>query len=228
MEREFWLERWDTGQLGWHQNRYNPALIRHWPTLGLSTDAAVLVPMCGKSGDMRMLAHTGHRIVGVELARKALDEFFEEQVAAGEPSGADLSIQAVGGFTRYSQGLYNLYAGDFFDFDRAIATPSWPAAVYDRGALVALPPQMRVRYVEHLDTLLDVGAQILLIALEYEQSILGGPPFSVTEAEIERQFGGAYDIACLERDPTDQLPPRFREAGIESADETVFRLVKTR
>ena len=43
---------------------------------------------------------------------------------------------------------YKLYCGDFFD----LTAPelSGVSAYYDRGALVALPPEMRVRYVDHL------------------------------------------------------------------------------
>ena len=40
--------------------------------------------------------------------------------------------------------------------------------VYDRAALIALPPNVRADYARHLQTLLTPTARIFLITLEYE------------------------------------------------------------
>ncbi len=78
MDPEFWLERWRTRQVGFHQPTPHSALDRWWPTLGVPPGARVYVPLCGKSIDMVWLAAHGHRVVGSELSPLAVEEFFGE------------------------------------------------------------------------------------------------------------------------------------------------------
>jgi thiopurine S-methyltransferase len=69
-------------------------------------------------------------------------------------------------------------------------------------------------------------AHILLIALEYDQDAVPGPPHSVTEAEVEKLFGARCRIELLERTETSKLPPHFVKAGLETGAETVYNIVK--
>ena len=78
LEKEFWLERWRTNQIGFHQTDFNARLMQHWPTLGVPNDARVFVPLCGKSRDMLWLAQQGHPVLGVELSPTAVEAFFAE------------------------------------------------------------------------------------------------------------------------------------------------------
>ena len=75
MERDFWLERWEKGETGWHRDDVHPRLVEHWPALALPTKSRVLVPLCGASLDMGWLARQGHEVIGVELAQRALEAF---------------------------------------------------------------------------------------------------------------------------------------------------------
>ena len=77
MEREFWLERWRSDEIGFHQSEFNARLMHYWPALALPKDTRVFVPLCGKSRDMLWLANAGHRVIGVELAATAVQTFFE-------------------------------------------------------------------------------------------------------------------------------------------------------
>ena len=86
MGRDFWLTRWAKKQIGFHQGSYNRALIEYWPKLGVSERAAVLVPLCGKSLDMRWLEAVGHAVYGVDFSESAISEYFEE---AGETPQCD-------------------------------------------------------------------------------------------------------------------------------------------
>lgn len=70
MQADFWQARWQRNEIGFHLSEVNPYLLRHWPTLGLSADSRVLVPLCGKSLDLSWLAGQGHAVLGVELAEK--------------------------------------------------------------------------------------------------------------------------------------------------------------
>lgn len=217
MEHDFWLERWQQDQLGWHLPDTNPLLEKHWATLGITRGAAVFVPLCGKSLDMRYLESLGHAVTGIELSEKAIGAYFEE---GGE------TPERTDGFylTRYQGERTTLYCGDFFD----LSAPDilGVRAVYDRGGLVALPPVLREQYADHMLRVIPEHAHILLIALEYDQSRVGGPPHSVTEAEVARLFGERCRIECLERAETDKLPPHFVNAGLESGTETVYNIIK--
>ncbi len=65
MDANFWQDCWQRGDIGFHQPRVLPLLQKHWPTLALPAGGRVLVPLCGKSLDMRWLAEQGHRVLGV-------------------------------------------------------------------------------------------------------------------------------------------------------------------
>jgi thiopurine S-methyltransferase len=66
-------------------------------------------------------------------------------------------------------------------------------ASYDRAALIALPVSMRDRYAPHLQAITD-GAPQLLIGLEYDQSRIDGPPFSIDGAEVARLYGATCSL----------------------------------
>src|SRR5665647_3863458 len=76
MEKDFWLERWEQEQTGFHQNEINPYLRQHWQHL--AGNGPVFVPLCGKSLDMLWLRKQGLDVVGVELSPIAVEAFFEE------------------------------------------------------------------------------------------------------------------------------------------------------
>ena len=56
---EMWLERWQEGRTGWHEDTGNESLMRHWRVTG----RRVLVPLCGKTPDMRWLADHGNQVI---------------------------------------------------------------------------------------------------------------------------------------------------------------------
>ena len=205
---EGWLDRWATGRTGWHEEDGNAALKSYWP---VNTDAKrVLVPLCGKSHDLVWLARRGHEVVGVELAEEAIHEFFADN---------DLAYRAESGehLDRYSADdlPISIYCGDYFRFDAAPFD-----ALYDRGALVAMPETLRPAYVEHTRKLLRPDAIRLLITLEYDQGVVQGPPFSVPLSEI-----GTYwsDLVRVEEfDDIETCPPKFRAAGLTDIKEVVW------
>ena len=67
--------------------------------------------------------------------------------------------------------------------------------VYDRAALIALPPAMRKRYAERLAQRIEPGVEMLLVSLEFAGD--GGPPFSVPENEIRELFEPAFTVIRL-------------------------------
>lgn len=185
MNPEFWHERWQRGEIGWHLDQVNAHLEAHWPRLQLPLSSQVLVPLCGKSRDLLWLAARGHRVLGVELSPLAVAGFFSEQGLTPERS-------PDGPFDRFELDEIRLLCGDFFDLRRAQIGDL--AAFYDRGALIALPPELRGPYAQRLAALTPAGSRGLLITLEYTQGEMAGPPFSVPEDEVGALFGGAFRV----------------------------------
>ena len=205
MEQSFWLERWQSNQLGWHREDVNPLLRAHWPRLGLAPRSRVFVPLCGKTLDMGYLASEGHEVLGCELSGIAARAFFAE-------AGIERRHRQEGHFARHEGGGVTILEGDLFNLDNALL--AGVAGVFDRGALVALPPDTRARYVAHMKRVLPRSAQTLLISLEYDQSRIGGPPFSVVEAEVRDLYDETHEVELLCSENTEEIPPRFTEAGL--------------
>jgi len=99
--------------------------------------------------------------------------------------------------------------------------------VYDRAALIALPPEMRKGYVDHLTAIIPDDTRILLITLDYDSSEMQGPPFNVTDDEVFRLYGEDYEINhVLKRDMARDNPFAKRRGLRNGATESVFTLVK--
>src|SRR5690606_29941819 len=138
MDAQFWLDRWREGRTNFHQARVAPPLQKYWPALGLAPGSLVLVPLAGKSLDMLWLARQGLRVLGVELSPRAVEQCFAE-------NGLRPQVRDSAQGRHYAAGDIELICGDIFDLDDA--TLAACAGVYDRAALVALPADMRGRYV---------------------------------------------------------------------------------
>lgn len=215
MQADFWQARWQRNEIGFHLSEVNPYLLRHWPTLGVSADSRVLVPLCGKSLDLAWLAGQGHAVLGVELAEKAVEDFFAEQELKPE-------IQSHGAFKVYRAGALELWCGDFFALTAEDVAGC--AALYDRAALIALPPEMRQRYVAHLTGIFPAGSAGLLVTLDYEQGQMQGPPFSVPDDEVRRLLGADWQLEPLECHDVLGENWRFLQRGLTRLEERVYRL----
>ncbi|WP_248752328.1 thiopurine S-methyltransferase [Pseudomonas sp. MWU15-20650] len=217
MEPKFWRERWARNQIGFHLPGVNPYLQRHWPGLALADGAKVLVPLCGKSLDLMWLASHGYHVMGVELSERAVGAFFGEQ-------GLTPQVSQRGAFKVYHAGLIEVWCGDVFALDAgAVADCS---ALYDRAALIALPPLMRAQYAEHLNTLLAPGCKGLLITLDYDQALKAGPPFAVTDAEARLLLGPHWALEILEEQDILGESRKFVQDGVTRLEERVYRLAK--
>ncbi|TDX32361.1 thiopurine S-methyltransferase [Modicisalibacter xianhensis] len=189
-----WLQRWREGRIGFHRSETHPALRKYWKTLGVPVGAKVLVPLCGKSLDMRWLAEQGYPVLGIELAPEAIEQFLAE----GE---GEVSRYHQGYFGVYRQANVELWCGDFFHVHVEQAKEF--QAFYDRAALIALPPATRQRYAFHLAQLLPPGARGLLVSLTHPGGPDAGPPFSVGEEEVHQLLAPNFELALLETCPPD-------------------------
>ena len=215
MKANFWHKRWHENQIGFHQSDVHVYLTRHWARLELAADARVFAPLCGKSLDISWLAECGHTVLGVEISPIAVEDFFREAgVVAKRSKHKNFEIW------RYEN--IEILCGNFFDLESDRLTGV--SAVYDRASLIAFPPDMRVRYTQHLHRILEAGWRILLVTLEYAQGEMQGPPFAVMEHEVDELYSGQFDIQLLETSNVIDESPRWRQAGLTSLQEKCFLL----
>ncbi|CAM3560287.1 thiopurine S-methyltransferase [Halomonas sp. FME1] len=191
---EQWRKRWQEGRIGFHLQQAHPALLRHWASLDVDVDTKVLVPLCGKSVDMRWLADIGHSVLGIEFAPEAIEQFLLQRSTA-------VSRYSQAGFTVSRQGSVELWCGDFFHLH--IQQAAEIGAFYDRASLIALPPATRQRYAFHLAQLVPPGAKGLLISLSHSEEG-AGPPYSVPASEIENLFKANFTLTFLEEGSPDE------------------------
>jgi len=215
MEKDFWLERWERHEIGFHQDEVNPYLRQYWHELQTPNDGTVFVPLCGKSRDMLWLRKHGHPVLGVELSEIAVQAFFGENNFIAQHS-------TQGKFDSCAADGFRILCGDFFDLSKDdLAQVS---AVYDRASLVALPPEMREHYAQHLVDILPSGTKILLITFDYPQQEMSGPPFAVSIAEVEALYRDRAEIRLLAQEDILEQNPRFQQRGLSRLHENIFLL----
>ncbi len=215
--KAFWLRRWEENTIGWHHHEYNPHLLGFWHLLNVPPGSRVLVPLCGKSRDMVWLAEHEYRLLGVELSPIAVSSFFAEL-------GLEPRVTEQERFTRWQAGRYEILCGDLFGLERGDLQAV--DAVYDRASLVALDCNQRKEYARFLGWLLPPGCEVLLVAMDYPQQEMQGPPFSVTEAEVRELFGSAFHITLLDSLDLLQDTDRYQDRGLSRMAEQVYRLRK--
>jgi thiopurine S-methyltransferase len=187
MKADFWHQRWETGQINFHESETNPFLLEHFRNLNIAKGSRIFLPLCGKTRDIAWLLAGGYQVCGAELSQLAVIQLFAELHLTPE-------IQKIGNLTRYSAPNIDIWVGDIFALTAENLGPI--DAIYDRAALVALPSSMRERYSEHLPKITQ-GAPQLLITYEYDQLLMDGPPFSVNRAEVEQRYGARYRLTAI-------------------------------
>jgi thiopurine S-methyltransferase len=202
---EPWLERWQLGNIGWHEAQGNLSLQQHWHASG----KRVLVPLCGKTQDLIWLEQQGNEVVGVELSELAVKAFFDENEIAYSRVEGVLDAYVA------RERAITIFCGDYFRFSDGPFD-----AHYDRAALIALPADLRPAYIQHTRSLLSTDAAQMVICLEYDESIATGPPFSVPATELLGYWPDLQRVAA--HDDLENGPPKFREAGLTELVEVVW------
>lgn len=223
MDIEFWNNRWEQGQTGFHQQQVNPYLAWFYGEKGLPedrrADIRVFVPMCGKSLDMLWLAQNGYAVFGVECSQKAIESFFAENGLGFQSASRDAhTLYRHDG----QKAPIEIYHGDFF----ALAPDDLAGVtdVYDRAALIALPEPMRYDYAKKMAELQRPGVRSLLITLSYDQQKMDGPPFSVDEEHVHALYDENFQVEKLLYKNIIDDEPRFKQQGLEALTETVYKL----
>ncbi|TVT51909.1 MAG: thiopurine S-methyltransferase [Sedimenticola thiotaurini] len=215
MEKQFWHERWESNQIGFHQDEINLHLQEQWPLLNQPVGTRVFVPLCGKSRDMLWLLEQGYRVLGIELSPIAVEAFFSE-------NKLEAKVSTQNGMQYWSCDELVIICGDFFSLTAEVVAEC--TSIYDRASLIAMPPAMRPAYTEKMQQLFPVPRPTLLISMSYPQHEMSGPPFSVTDKEVDTFYSAGFSIRTLMSQDILEHNLRFKERGITQLTETVYLL----
>jgi thiopurine S-methyltransferase len=184
MDPNFWHKRWENNEIGFHQGEANVLMVDNFHALSLAKNSRVFVPLCGKTRDIAWLLSKGYRVVGVELSELAVKQLFKDL-------GVEPDVTIAGELKHFNAVNIDIFVGDIFNLSTEIV--GIVDAIYDRAALMALPADLRTRYAVHVNEITHTAPQ-LLICLDYDQTLMQGPPFSIDKDELIRVYGDHYTL----------------------------------
>lgn len=210
-----WHNYWVQKSPGFHEGQVNAYLTQYLNLYNLNPGDSIFMPLCGKAVDILWLSRQGFHVIGVELSAVAIESFFEESELIAE-------IEQLDKLTVYRAENITLYQGDFMDIQSQQLDSC--KLVYDRASIVAIESFNRESYVSRMFQIIPDGTPMLLITLDYQQSQMSGPPFSVPAAEIRELYQMKYQIDELESNQQIHERPKWREKGLESLLEIALKM----
>lgn len=215
--QQFWTELWQQGRISFHKKEVHPDLVDYWPALNCKPPATVLVPLCGKSLDMMWFVAQGYQVVGIELVENAVLQFFAEQQL-------DFHKESIGNAIRFLSRNLEIWVSDIFSLDAALIPPA--DAIYDRGALVALPKSLRAPYADRCLKWLKPGASVLLRTMNYEQSKIPGPPYSIAAEDVSDLYPGCQTTILKDIEYRFDSSDPLKEKGLDETNLKMWRIQK--
>jgi thiopurine S-methyltransferase len=222
VEREFWLEKWQAAKPGFHQEKVNSRLKKYWDMIEQALKSnpeldggTTFVPLCGSTIDMHWLTENGFDVLGVEFSEVACRKYFTDNELEFEESNNS-------SFRVFKGAGIELWQGDFFALQAQDLSNA--GAVYDRASLIALPPAMRQRYAQHLSGLLRPRCPVLLISMNYDESKMKGPPFSVDETEVRQLFEEKFSVELIAESSGPDIVGNLANRGLDTLTEKVYVL----
>ena len=226
----YWEEKWTNAQAGWHEAEGNELLWKNLDQLvetnfpGVDkASLKVFVPLCGKSYDMYRLYKEGYMVVGVEFASQPIEEFFSE-------NSIEVNSEVSAPYTASRDGRMTIGQGDLFTFgvDESVEHKlphDGYDIIWDRGSFEALNASDRSKYSQLMLSVLAPNFLYLIDAYNYDTSLFGGPPLSVSQQDLEGYFGSCCDVQLVTSvDVSDD--PYFKSIGLSYANELLFKMVR--
>ena len=217
MEKNFWLDIWNKGMIGFHASEYHPKLIEHLSKFTLKDKPHTFVPLCGKSLDMLYLVEQGHHVTAVEICPIAVESFFKE-------NSIEFTKEENDHHACYRSEKLTIYCGDYFTLNKNYI--GHIDFVYDRASNIALPYKMRTEYYKKMAELTSTDSQFLIINFEHDNENVPGPPFSVKSDEIITHYQNLFecDVEILEAFSKKITIERFTSLGLAKADYKVIKI----
>ena len=213
---QLWDMLYQTGKDEWTKESVDEVELKFLSIMTESkTGLDILVPLCGKTKDMLSLTEEGHRVVGIEWSKVAVEQFFEENnleytTQLCSIGGTDIPMYKAKG------KAVTIYCGDFFAFKQHKLGPF--DCVVDLGTIGCLEVTLRTTYAEIINSFTKTGGRMLLSIFDYEHSEHPTIPFAVTEAEVGVLYQKHFKCQLLQELDAKQTMDVFKF----SADDTLF------
>lgn len=217
MEGDYWLQRWQKNQIGFHLDEPIPWLMKYWPQLNISKQGRVLVPLCGKSLDMLWLRDQGYDVLGVELSDIAIQQFLQENDLRADTHETSMGVH-------YTMPGIEIIQGDVFALSEAIYASC--GSIYDRASIIAFPEAMRKRFATEVYGRMPKGSQAFMITLDYPEAEKQGPPFSVRYEELQQLLQHNWQVTQLDRRNILADSSGFKEQGLSEIHTGMYHLLK--
>jgi methyl halide transferase len=168
MSRDYWENRYQTGDMPWEKGAPSPGLVDFLAGHPRLPRETVCVPGCGTGHDARAWAGAGFSAFGFDIAPAAI------RLAAESTRAAGLNAKF--------QPADFIHDEPPFRFD-------W---IFEHTLFCAINPAERDDYVRAVLRWLKPGGQYL--AVNYLIPDQDGPPFGTTRAELWRRFSDHFDL----------------------------------
>lgn len=186
-----WAQIYEKMPHGRKTNEPSQELVTYIKELLPSEPARVLVPLCGKSPDLRWLYDRGNTVVGLEGVEKPVREFFESHPDL-QHTVEDLSF---GKSYKSQDGRLQVYVcdvtqvpmGSFGKFD----------AGFDWGAYTAISPRDRQKYVDVVKDAMGENFRYFLEVCHDGPPGAVGMPNSIPFRTIKLEFGVSLKVRVL-------------------------------
>jgi methyl halide transferase len=168
MSREYWEQRYETGDMPWEKGQPSPGLVDFLAARPDLARGTVCVPGCGTGHDVRAWAGAGFDVFGFDLA----------------PSAVRLACEQtrVAGFTAKFRIADFLTEPPPLLFD-------W---IFEHTLFCAIQPVQRDDYLRAVLRWLKPGGQYL--AVNYLIPDQDGPPFGTTRDELWQRFSPHFEL----------------------------------
>jgi len=166
---------------------------------GKENPARVLLPLCGKSNDLRFMYEEGHHVYGVECADEAIHDFFSiNNIRRDISSVVATKTGKLAKLHSSHDGHLTIIQNNFLTLDTNKLNGTIDC-VWDRGAFGTITEHEQSLYIETIRRLLSEDFRYLLLVLEFDQSKSNDPvPMPQPEEKVREFYGSFCEIERLE------------------------------
>lgn len=181
MSKEFWDNRWQTGQTGWDLNGVSPAIQKYIDTI-TDKNIQILIPGCGNAYEVDYLLQEGFNHIHVIDISPTLTNKLKDKYKSA-----------------VSAGNLKIFCGDFFTHKGKYDL------IIEQTFFCAISPALRRDYAKQMKNLLAPNGK--LVGLLFNTDFDGGPPFGGNIYEyneyFKHYFNTIYFTPCA-----DSIAPR--------------------